>query len=137
MQCVIFPSPVHSLSCNDKPIDCSTIKGKLTARKPWQATALGGELLLSSESSKSQMSDVFLLFCRSVRSVRVLILHSSRITRVYRSSILFLHTLFKRQLNCRFVLYWQRHHLAPAYASNMLASIIYDHSMTYFVYISL
>lgn len=71
MQCVLFPSPVHSPSCNHvKLIDCTTIKGKLTARKPCQATALGGELPLSLESSKSLISDVlFLLFCRK-RSVR-------------------------------------------------------------------
>lgn len=93
MQCVLFPSPVHSPSCNHvKLIDCTTIKGKLTARKPCQATALGGELLLSLESSKSLISDVlFLLFCRK-RSVRfcscVKSYTSSRKTRVSRSSIL-------------------------------------------------
>lgn len=52
-----------------RAIDCTTIKGKLTAtRKPYQATALGGELPLSLESSKSLISDVFLLY--SVESVR-------------------------------------------------------------------
>lgn len=53
--------PPRATTC--KLIDCTTIKGKLTAtRKPCQATALGGESLLSSESSKSLISDVFLLY---------------------------------------------------------------------------
>lgn len=53
--------PPRATTC--KPIDCTTIKGKLTAtRKPCQVTALGGESLLSSESSKSLISDVFLLY---------------------------------------------------------------------------
>lgn len=61
---MLFPSPVHSPRATTcKLIDCTTIKGKLTAtRKPCQATVLGGESLLSSESSKSLISDVFLLY---------------------------------------------------------------------------
>ena len=62
MQNVLFPSPVHSFLCNhDKPNDRSSIKGKLTTRNQSQATALGGELPPSWESSKFLIS----LWCLS------------------------------------------------------------------------
>lgn len=142
--------PSRATTC--KPIDCTTIKGKLTAtRKPCQATVLGGESLLSSESSKSLISDVFLLYSvpKAFRSFLFVCYSYTRLIkrRASRSSIFFSHTpthihilstnLSKRQLSFRIVQSEETSYLCPACASDLVlaSSMICVHTLRYIYFL--